>query len=279
MSKENLWFQARVFLFLLLFIQSCLIIWTRPSLAWGGASSSSTSDQLRQINDQLRQAHEYYRRGEYDLAAGSYLDLIHRGYQDAAIFYNLGNAYFKKGELGWAILFYEKARRLLPRDEDIRENLTYAHSLTIDKIESKPSELLSLVDKAINFLSPNELTVAAASIYLILIVIGMLIIWKKEHPVRKRLLCLLAIFATIFILAAGVLFYRIWELEVAQIGVITAKVVEVKSGPEENLATLFSLHEGTTFSIQQQRGDWLQIAIKNGLNGWVQSKDIQKISF
>ncbi|MEW6380518.1 MAG: tetratricopeptide repeat protein [bacterium] len=257
---------------LLLVFLLCLII---------GASSPARGESTAKLSglDRFKQATEYYGKQKYSEAIQCYLDLIRQGYQDPFIYYNLGNAYFKNGELGRAILYYEKASRLLPRDEDIQKNLAYAHSLTVDKIESHPSALLSLGEKAINFLTLNELTLMNTGIYLILVLLGILIIRKKEESVRKRLFHLLTLFLAIFILAAGVLFYRISQLKTAQFGVIISKAVEIKSGPEENLATLFSLHEGTTFSIHQQRGDWLQITIKNGLNGWVQSEYIQKISF
>jgi len=228
---------------------------------------------------QFYQANDYYQKEKYLEAIGRYLDLVQEGYRDPHIFYNLGNAYFKKGELGKAILFYEKAKLLLPRDDDIQKNLAYANSLAIDRIDTKSSGLFSLWERVTDFLTLNELTMIFAGIYLALILLGILIILKKEAAVRRSLSRLLILFSAMLILAGGILFYRIYEFKVAQSGVITSNAVEVKSGPEANLATLFSLHEGTTFSIHQQRGNWLQIMLKNGLIGWLQSKDIQKISF
>lgn len=241
-----------------------------------GAVQVSGAGEISAV-ERFQQGNEYYRQGKYAEAAQQYLALIRQGYQDPSILYNLGNACFKKGELGRAILFYERANRLLPRDDDIRKNLAYANSLAVDRIEVKSSALLSFWGKIINFLTINELTLIFTGIYLILIVLGILIIRKKEAAVRKRLVQLLTPFLTLLILVGGIFFYRIYELKAGQCGVIVSKVVEVKSGPEDSLATLFSLHEGTTFSIHQQRGDWLQIMLKNGWIGWVQSNDIQKI--
>ena len=86
---------------------------------------------------------------------------------------------------------------------------------------------------------------------------------------------ILLAFSLVF--AGGLFLYRIYHLKSSQTGVITSKMVEVKSGPESSLATLFSLHEGTAFSFQQKRGDWSQIMLKNGWGGWVQNKDMEKI--
>ncbi len=280
MTKSNIRLHAHLFTLspqgirgssgLILFL--CLLCLISISSPLMGEEKSSSIEQFFKAN-------EYYRKENYTEAIGHYLDLVRQGYGDPYIFYNLGNAYFKKGELGKAILYYEKARLLLPRDDDIRKNLAYADSLTVDKIEITSSALFSLWERGTEFLTLNELTMIFTGIYLALILLGILMIWKKETIVRKRLFRFLILFTVMFILAGGILFYRIYEFKVAQSGVITSRAVEVKSGPEPNLATLFSLHEGTTFSIHQQRGDWLQITLKNGLIGWLQSKDIQKISF
>jgi hypothetical protein len=288
LSVMILRFNRCCFGLLLLLCLLCLILIATPSPSMGEgpsgqASPAATAKESSAIEppaiEQFYQANEHYRKENYSEAISHYLDLVRQGYHDPSVFYNLGNAYFKRGELGEAILFYEKASMLLPRDDDIQKNLAYANSLTVDKIEVSSSGLTHFCEGIAGFLTLNELTSLVTGIYLALILLGGLILWKKETAVRKRLFHLLTLFSVLFILAGGILFYRIYEFKVAQFGVITSKAVEVKSGPEKNLATLFSLHEGTTFSIHQQRGNWLQIMLKNGLIGWLQSKDIQKISF
>ena len=93
----------------------------------------------------------------------------------------------------------------------------------------------------------------------------------------KVLIQLIILFSTLFILTGGILIRQIYQIKIAPYGVVISKAVEVKSGPEQNLATLFSLHEGTTFLIQQKRGDWFQIILKTGWSGWLPAADIQKI--
>ena len=131
--------------------------------------------------EQFHQANDYYQKEKYPEAIGRYLDLVQKGYRDPYIFYNLGNAYFKKGELGRAILFYEKARMLLPRDDDIQKNLAYANSLAIDKIETKSSGLFSLWERVTDFLTLNELTMIFTGIYLVLIFWGFSSFGKKRR--------------------------------------------------------------------------------------------------
>jgi len=228
--------------------------------------------------DEFHSANEYYRKEQYDQAVQGYLKIIQQGYQDPSLFYNLGNAYFKAGQLGRAILFYQRAKQLLPRDSDIKKNLAYAESLTIDKIEvEKPVFIFTFWEKITSFLTINELTILITGIYFFLILSSFLTIIKKRGPFRKIMIQLIIPFSTLFILTGGILFQRIYQIKIAQYGVVISKVIEVKSGPEENLATLFSLHEGTTFVIQQKRGDWMQIILKTGWSGWLPTEDIQKI--
>jgi tetratricopeptide (TPR) repeat protein len=85
--------------------------------------------------DTMAMAHQLYESGQYAKAAEAYQQLVDQGYSDAALFYNLGNAYFKQGDIGRAILNYRRAERLHPRDPDTRANLELARSLAVDQIE------------------------------------------------------------------------------------------------------------------------------------------------
>ena len=76
---------------------------------------------------QYNEANALYRAGNFAAARRSYLEVVDSGVEDARIYYNLGNACFKSGKLGEAILWYERARRLLPHDEDIEANLRFSN--------------------------------------------------------------------------------------------------------------------------------------------------------
>ena len=72
------------------------------------------------------QANIYYQEGKFDAAIKSYEKLIDLGLESGNIYYNLGNSYFKKGELGLAVLNYERAKVLMPNDSDLRSNYDFA---------------------------------------------------------------------------------------------------------------------------------------------------------
>jgi len=87
-------------------------------------------------------ANRLYEEGRYEEAAVKYEEMVASGLQNGRVYYNLGNAYFKQEKLGLAILNHERARRLMPRAEDIRTNLAYARSQIVDKIETPDPGLL-----------------------------------------------------------------------------------------------------------------------------------------
>ena len=93
----------------------------------------------------LTTANERYARGEYAASAQQYEALIYRGYEDPVIYYNLGNTYSRRGDLGRAILSYLRAEALAPRDPDIRANLDRARRRTIDRIEAERDSLIESV--------------------------------------------------------------------------------------------------------------------------------------
>ena len=71
---------------------------------------------------------EQYQKGNYEEMIQIYETISAKGYEGKSIYYNLGNAYFRVGKIGFAILYYEKAKKHSPSDEDVNNNLAFANS-------------------------------------------------------------------------------------------------------------------------------------------------------
>src|SRR5205814_513210 len=84
------------------------------------------------------QGNAAYKAGDYAGAAGAYERLLNAGLASGPLYFNLGNAYFKNGHVGQAILNFERAHRLMPRDPDVRANLAYAAEIAKDIPEASP---------------------------------------------------------------------------------------------------------------------------------------------
>jgi len=91
-----------------------------------------------QADDIMQKGNAYYREGAYEKAIDEYQNLVEEGYLGTNLFYNLGNAYYRIGKIGYAILYYEKALKISPSDDDVKHNLDFAHLSTVDRIQPLP---------------------------------------------------------------------------------------------------------------------------------------------
>ena len=82
------------------------------------------------------EANRAYKESQYLQAIDGYLELLGLGYINGHVYYNLANAYVRSGQLGKAILNYERAKVLIPRDADLKFNLRYALDQRQDAISS-----------------------------------------------------------------------------------------------------------------------------------------------
>ena len=98
-------------------------------LSFGTGSSQPVS-----VNEKILSAEEAYRSSEYVTAINSYEEIVESGWSSGAIYYNLGNSYYKEGQYGKAILSYERARRDLGNDADLMTNLKLANLHISDQI-------------------------------------------------------------------------------------------------------------------------------------------------
>ena len=94
-------------------------------------------------SSKMKQANEAYKEGKYELADSLYTEVMNKEGVSSALYYNLGNAKYKQGEIAYAILYYEKALKVSPDNEDAKYNLELAKSQTVDKIETMEKFVLS----------------------------------------------------------------------------------------------------------------------------------------
>ena len=97
----------------------------------------------------FNRATTYYNEGEYEKAAENYFKILENGEHSAAVYYNIGNCYYKLNQIAPSIYYYEKALLLKPNDREIKNNLAYAQNMTLDAIEPLPATSLSKLYKNI----------------------------------------------------------------------------------------------------------------------------------
>ena len=218
----------------------------------------------------LSRGNTAYEQGQYEAAAEAYRNVLRYGVKDPIAEYNLGNAEFRLGNLGQAVLHYERARRMSPLDPDIETNLAFARAACFDQVETPPrAALLGIVEGLQDRLGPDRqawLVLALFWLVAALVALGLVRpgAWSAWHG------WLLAV-----LLAAGTLCAISWamtldRLEGSRSAVVLEPVVEVRAGPGANNATLFTVHQGLTVEIRAERDEWLQVSLPNGLSGWIE---------
>ena len=156
-----------------------------------------------------------YNNGDFERAIDEWRTCADNGTPDADLFYNLGNAYFRNGKIGFAIFYYRSALRLRPNDDDIQHNLKYAQAMTRDKVEDEGEEnpILSGLFKAHHALSLKAQLIALLAIFWLIALIGIagrIVIGEKAKNVcTGAIFVLTAVFCVIGSSAA----YKIFVLE------------------------------------------------------------------
>lgn len=234
--------------------------------------SASSIDELFKLGN------EKYKQGKYEEAIEFYESIIKKGIKNGYLFYNLGNAYFKTKQLGKAILNYERAKIYLPNDEDVEFNLKYASSLKVDKIQPPEYNPFTKVILFIyNLFDVNTLFILCY-ILLWLIIAIFIVRWLVKNILLKDIG--LRIFPYVSITLAVlliILIIKIYNAENLKYSIVLSKESEVRSGPGEDYTVIFTLHEGTKVRERNYSGNWIQITLPNGYNGWIKSSDIESI--
>lgn len=223
-------------------------------------------------------ANTAYSSGFYLEAIDSYLTIVDQGYVSADLYFNIGNACFKLEDYPSAILYYEKAIKLDPNDEDVLFNLGLANTLIIDKIEPIPELFLKTWWRSITNLFNTDvwamISVGTFALFFILLAFYLL---SRITRVRKIAFFsgLVVLFIALF--SFSISFQKFNEFNHEKAAIVFTPTITVKSSPNPNSVDLFVIHEGSKVSIKDQVGEWFEIRIANGSVGWLPSSAVRQI--
>ena len=225
--------------------------------------------------DAFDAANAAYADGRYEEAAAMYQSLLDEQ-PDATIYYNLGNARFKQGELAQAILNYERALRLKPNYKDAQYNLAFAQSRITDNIVEQDFFLSSWARTVRNNLSERTWWSTSIGLFICALIALLLFLLGRELWLRKtafHVAWIALLFSLIAGLNAGSLHQRNTLRNEA---IITQGVVNVKSSPDRSGTDLFTIHEGTKVTIRETLGEWVNVRVGSN-EGWMKSGYLERI--
>ncbi len=226
----------------------------------------------------ITKANKAYSDGLYTNALELYRQILKDGYESADLYYNIGNVFYKMNDFTSAILFYERAKKLNPGNEDIEYNLKVANSKIADKIEPIPdlfyrrwytsmTRQFSVDTWAKAGIIGFALTLVLAAFY----VISRVLFIRKLGFWLGIILFFLSLFCFLFA------YQDFRNLKNQTEAIIFAPTVTIKSSPDDKSIDLFVLHEGTKVQLMDQIGNWFEIKIANGSIGWLPSSSIERI--
>ena len=221
-------------------------------------------------SETMQRSNQLYENGRFQEASQSYQQLVHLGVEHENLFYNLGNAYYKSGDLGRAVLNYERARRMAPRDADIRANLEFARLLALDRYETEAnSPLEDWVGFTSSFLTLNELSIFVLGLFWLMAALIIAYRRRRDGRLRTAIQAGLVLVVLLFGLSAFTLGSYLYMENTRPSAVVVADSVEVLSGPGEDYITEFDLHAGAGVRILETRGQWARLALPGEqFQGW-----------
>ncbi len=223
-------------------------------------------------------ADDEYAKGNYQQAIKDYQEILKAGVS-SEIYYNLGNAYYRTDNITQALLAYERALQLSPGDNDIRFNLQYARSKTIDKITPETEMFfVTWYNSLVNFTSVDRwANTAIVSIVMALLLI-LVFLFAPQMWARKSGFYGSAVFLLLFAFANLFAFQQKHEFETKQGAIVIAPTVNVKKTPAASGTDVFVIHEGTRVDITDRcMKQWRGVKLADGREGWLKTSQIEEI--
>ncbi len=215
-----------------------------------------------------------YEKAQYDEAVADYQNALSSGFESGNLYYNLANAYFKKGELGRAILNYKRAGRLMPQDSDLKANMEYAQSAVEQPVSQKPNLFVRFATNAVRDLDIDSLTMFLIVLYaaIFLLAAALLFLKSVQRPAKALLLLCCLVF---FIGTAG--FFIKIDQKNQPWAVVLDKEIDVRYEPFESATAYFKVFQGYDALLLKIKGDWAFIKRPDGKAGWIKASSIEKI--
>jgi tetratricopeptide (TPR) repeat protein len=225
------------------------------------------------------EGNQRYQEGDFDGALERYVRILDEGLESGELYYNIGNTYFKLGELGPAILYFERARRLMPGDDDLLANLELAQSLTADEITPLPGFwLFRVVSWWVGLLPRPALVWLVALAYLTAMTAITLVVLRPATALAPWGRRVAAAGAAVTIVLGINLGVREMGIGAPEEAVIMAEEVEVQSAPSgDSTLQIFAVHEGTKVRIDRRSEAWIEVVLEDGKVGWVRADQLEPI--
>ena len=238
-------------------------------LILGSVRITGASETARTFLDGIK----HYKEDRFAEAAAAFSSVADMGIKNGKLFYNIGNAYLKNGDIGNAILWYERSLKLLLHDPDLKFNYEYAQSLTKDEKGDKEFPLVRILFFWKYLLSQNWIQWSAICCNLIFWTLMTVRMFQRKFRFRTLGHVILTL-GLVFTLTAV---YNDYETDFTKEAVILPSRVSIRSGLTDDATELFVLHAGTKVKIDKEKDAYIRIFFSEGKIGWIKKSDADVI--
>jgi hypothetical protein len=233
-----------------------------------------------------------YKDKDYTTAVEAFQNVVEHDHASADVYYNLGNAYFKlgeqnvagngrkfaNGELGRAVLNYERALKLNPGMDDAEYNLDHAKEFTNDTEAVPEGLLVRLWHGLASLLSTNMW--AALSLLMLFACIVLILTFLLHHSkiVRMTSFFVSLVTALMFVLTTLLSLTQLTTYTDNQRAVIIAlDSTPVHASPDSGSKIIRQPSQGVTVQMERTQGDWTEVRFADGEKGWLRTRSVEVI--
>jgi tetratricopeptide (TPR) repeat protein len=222
--------------------------------------------------DVMRQALELYNKGEKERAIQLWEGLHESGYASLGLFYNLGNAYQENGQLGKAVLNYERALLIQPRHAQLLHN----YRLAVAEVEggplSWPAPSMVLHWRQLRgMVSSNTWALLGLALCWVALAAG----WWGRKQVRSWPWLLPAVIGLLLALLGWSLAFSASRALESDFSVVVVEALLVRVGPDEQSGEAATAYEGWKVRRLDQIGAWVKIELPEGQEGWAPESGLE----
>ena len=231
------------------------------------------------VDSVFQKSNELYKLNDFENAIEGYLSIVNQNISNHILYYNIGNAYYKLNEMGYARLYYEKAKLYNSKDQDIHHNLALVENQLIDDIQSIPDFFITKILKDFLYLfSLNQWAMISLGLLYFTLLLFLLFLFSSSFTLKSRVLRFLFLFLPLFLISLSAVLYHGSTLSDSSEAVLIASNAYVKIAPSTDAEDYFIIHNGIKFKVVDKVDGWSRIVLTDGKDGWVENKYFVKIT-
>ena len=229
------------------------------------------------VDSIFNQSNNLYNSNSFEQAIDGYKSVLNKDINNGILYYNIGNCYYRLNNLGYARLFYEKAKLYNPTDRDVLHNIELVKAQLIDDIKSVPQFFLVKIINDINVKlnSSQWAYVVILALYLNLIFF-LLFFFSKSVDTRVNSLRSVLITIPILLITVFFLIYSNFDNKY-DTAVLVDSNAYVKTAPSIEADDYFIIHEGVKFQLIDEVDNWSRVLLSDGKDGWISNSTFLKI--